>query len=58
MLELIDNMDKGASIEVVGDVVDRLAAAGIAPEAMCFTDLPTKTREDARRGARDARSSR
>ena len=44
VLELID---KGAPIEVVGDVVDRLAAAGIAPEAMCFTEFPTETRDEA-----------
>jgi hypothetical protein len=44
VLELID---KGAPIEVVGDVVDRLAAAGIAPEAMCFSDFPTETRDEA-----------
>src|SRR5262249_18482848 len=40
-------IDKGAPIEVVGDVVDRLAAAGIAPEAMCFSDFPTETRDEA-----------
>jgi anaerobic magnesium-protoporphyrin IX monomethyl ester cyclase len=41
VLELID---KGAPIEVVVDVVDRLAEAGIAAEAMCFT---TETKEEA-----------
>jgi hypothetical protein len=40
-------IDKGAPVEVVGDVVDRLAAAGIAAEAMCFTDFPTETYEEA-----------
>lgn len=57
VLELID---KGAPIEVVGDVVDRLAAAGIAPEAMCFTDFPTETRDEALATVRwlDARRDR
>src|SRR6185503_5328819 len=41
-------IDKGAPIEVVGDVVDRLARAGIAAEAMCFTDFPTETHAEAR----------
>jgi hypothetical protein len=40
-------IDKGAPIEVVGDVVDRLASAGIAAEAMCFTDFPTETHAEA-----------
>ncbi len=40
-------IDKGAPVEVVGDVVDRLAGAGIAAEAMCFTDFPTETYEEA-----------
>ncbi|MBX3232194.1 MAG: radical SAM protein [Labilithrix sp.] len=40
-------IDKGAPIEVVSDVVDRLGAAGIAPEAMCFTEFPTETHEEA-----------
>ena len=40
-------IDKGAPIEVVGDVVDRLAGAGIAAEAMCFTEFPTETHEEA-----------
>jgi anaerobic magnesium-protoporphyrin IX monomethyl ester cyclase len=31
----------------VGDVIDRLASAGIAAEAMCFTDFPTETRDEA-----------
>ena len=44
VLELID---KGAPIEVVGNVVDRLAAAGIAAEAMCFTEFPTETHAEA-----------
>lgn len=44
VLELID---KGAPIEVVSDVVHRLSAAGIAAEAMCFTEFPTETRDEA-----------
>lgn len=40
-------IDKGAPIEVVGDVVDRLAGAGIAAEAMCFTDFPTESHAEA-----------
>ncbi len=44
VLELID---KGAPVEVVGDVIDHLAAAGIAAEAMCFTGFPTETLADA-----------
>jgi hypothetical protein len=45
VLELID---KGAPIEVVTDVVERLSDAGIAAEAMCFTDFPTETADEAR----------
>jgi radical SAM superfamily enzyme YgiQ (UPF0313 family) len=40
-------IDKGAPIEVVSDVIDRLGAAGIATEAMCFTDFPTETHAEA-----------
>ena len=44
VLELID---KGAPPAVVGDVIDRLAGAGIAAEAMCFTEFPTETHAEA-----------
>jgi anaerobic magnesium-protoporphyrin IX monomethyl ester cyclase len=44
VLELID---KGAPPEVVGDVIDNLAGAGIAAEAMCFTEFPTETHVEA-----------
>lgn len=44
VLELID---KGAPPKVVADVIDHLAGAGIAAEAMCFTDFPTETHEEA-----------
>ena len=40
-------IDKGAPVDVVGDVIDRLSAAGIAAEAMCFTDFPTETHDEA-----------
>ncbi len=40
-------IDKGAPPEVVSDVIARLASAGIAAEAMCFTDFPTETRDEA-----------
>lgn len=40
-------IDKGAPIEVVSDVMDRLSSAGIAAEAMCFTEFPTETADEA-----------
>lgn len=40
-------IDKGAPVEVVSTVVDRLSSAGIAAEAMCFTDFPTETKDEA-----------
>jgi anaerobic magnesium-protoporphyrin IX monomethyl ester cyclase len=40
-------IDKGAPIEAVHDVVTNLARAGIAPEAMCFTEFPTETADEA-----------
>jgi len=40
-------IDKGAPVAVVSDVIDRLADAGVAAEAMCFTDFPTETRDEA-----------
>lgn len=40
-------IDKGAPVPVVSDVIDRLAGAGIAPEAMCFTDFPSETKREA-----------
>jgi anaerobic magnesium-protoporphyrin IX monomethyl ester cyclase len=40
-------IDKGAPIEVVSDVMDHLSSAGIAAEAMCFTEFPTETRDEA-----------
>jgi hypothetical protein len=44
VLELID---KGAPPTVVSDVIDRLSSAGIAAEAMCFTEFPTETHAEA-----------
>jgi hypothetical protein len=44
---VLDMIDKGAPVEVVGDVIDRLDAAGIAVEAMCFTGFPTETADEA-----------
>ncbi|MDB4994126.1 MAG: yliB [Myxococcaceae bacterium] len=44
---VLDLIDKGAPVEVVADVVDRLSAAGIAAEAMCFTEFPTETHAEA-----------
>ncbi|XXX72650.1 radical SAM protein [Sorangium sp. So ce134] len=40
-------IDKGAPVEVVSDVIDNLASAGVAAEAMCFTDFPTETHAEA-----------
>ena len=40
-------IDKGAPVSVVSDVIDRLATAGIAAEAMCFTDFPTESHAEA-----------
>ena len=40
-------IDKGAPVAVVGDVIDRLASAGIAAEAMCFTGFPTESYSEA-----------
>lgn len=40
-------IDKGAPIEVVSDVVTRLSTSGIAAEAMCFTEFPTETADEA-----------
>ncbi len=40
-------IDKGAPVEVVADVIDHLALAGVAAEAMCFTEFPTESRDEA-----------
>jgi anaerobic magnesium-protoporphyrin IX monomethyl ester cyclase len=44
VLELID---KGVPVETVGAAIDNLAGAGIAVEAMAFTDFPTETTREA-----------
>ncbi|HZS36025.1 MAG TPA: radical SAM protein, partial [Polyangia bacterium] len=44
VLELID---KGAPISTVKSTMHHLAGAGIAVEAMCFTDFPTETYAEA-----------
>jgi len=40
-------IDKGAPVAVVSDVIERLSDAGVAAEAMCFTDFPTETKDEA-----------
>jgi hypothetical protein len=40
-------IDKGAPVETVRDVIVRLGEAGVAAEAMCFTDFPTETADEA-----------
>lgn len=40
-------IDKGAPIEAVRDVIQNLSRAGVAAEAMCFTDFPTETYREA-----------
>ncbi len=40
-------INKGAPITVVSDVIERLHAAGVGVEAMCFTDFPTETGREA-----------
>ena len=40
-------IDKGAPVSTVRDTIAHLAAAGLAVEAMCFTDFPTETYAEA-----------
>src|SRR5262249_29466031 len=40
-------IDKGRPIEEVRQVIGHLAGAGVAVEAMCFTDFPTETHKEA-----------
>ena len=44
VLELID---KGAPVSTVRSTISHLASAGLAVEAMCFTDFPTETAKEA-----------
>ncbi len=45
---VLDLIDKGAPVSVVTDAAVRLDRAGVAAEAMCFTDFPTESAEEAR----------
>jgi hypothetical protein len=40
-------IDKGAPVGTVKDTILNLARAGVAAEAMCFTDFPTETADEA-----------
>ncbi len=40
-------IDKGAPVSTVRDTIEHLSAAGLAVEAMCFTDFPTETYAEA-----------
>lgn len=44
---ILSLIDKGPPVAVVSDVIDNLAHAGVAPEAMCFTEFPTETKDEA-----------
>jgi anaerobic magnesium-protoporphyrin IX monomethyl ester cyclase len=44
---LIRLIEKGVGLDDMTAAVQHLAAAGIAVEAMCFTDFPTETRAEA-----------
>jgi hypothetical protein len=41
-------IDKGVPVETVETAIANLASAGVAVEAMCFTDFPTETAREAR----------
>ncbi len=41
-------IDKGAPVETVRSTIHHLADAGLAVEAMCFTDFPTESYREAR----------
>ena len=40
-------IDKGAPVSTVREAIEHLAQAGVAVEAMCFTDFPTETYAEA-----------
>nr|HEX4312624.1 radical SAM protein [Kofleriaceae bacterium] len=40
-------IDKGVPVETVERAIENLASAGVAVEAMCFTDFPTETYREA-----------
>jgi hypothetical protein len=44
---VLKKIDKGVDVPVVSEVVQHLARAGVAVEAMCFTDFPTETGDEA-----------
>lgn len=44
---VLDLIDKGAPISTVKSVIHNLSEAGVAVEAMCFTDFPTETYSEA-----------
>ena len=44
---VLEMIDKGAPVETVRDVISRLAKSEIAVEAMCFTDFPTESANEA-----------
>lgn len=44
---VLSMIDKGAPVAVVSDAMERLSEAGVAVEAMCFTDFPTETASEA-----------
>jgi hypothetical protein len=44
---VLSMIDKGAPVSTVRDTIEHLAAAGLAVEAMCFTDFPTETYREA-----------
>ena len=44
---VLQMIDKGAPVATVRDTIQHLADAGLAVEAMCFTDFPTETYAEA-----------
>jgi anaerobic magnesium-protoporphyrin IX monomethyl ester cyclase len=44
---LLSLIDKGIPVEAVADAVVNLSQAGVAVEAMCFSDFPTETTREA-----------
>lgn len=44
---VIKLIDKGIPVETVRDAIQNLSSAGVAVEAMCFTDFPTETAREA-----------
>jgi hypothetical protein len=51
-------IDKGQPASAVATVIENLAQSGIAVEAMCFTDFPTETADEARQTLRFVRRHR